>query len=326
MTSLAFNRPPEPGSQPSTNERAAASLMGGRVAHAELVARYQWIAPLAHGQEVLVAGSGAGYGTRMLAAAGAARVVGVDSSPTAVAHAAGHAPHLEHLTADLHELPFAEGSFDLAVCFAANANLDATIAELYRVLRPAGVAAICSTAYAAADLHAAICGSFAVCRFQRQRSWAATTIGDPDDGPLRASTSDGEAGGASTAILALASDGAIPTLPPSALLTDSYDARLWQHRLDELHAELQATHRQLERLRASEAHSAALATNATAAVEALSTENAELLETRRQLHLVNEELVTAKVFATRIEVMEASTSWRLTRPLRTCRGLLRRAR
>ena len=74
----------------STGERLVPDLQRGELIYAEHLARYFLASQLAAGRRVLDAGCGEGYGTAILAAAGAASVVGVDvdeptltgSSPT----------------------------------------------------------------------------------------------------------------------------------------------------------------------------------------------------------------------------------------------------
>src|SRR5262245_1694152 len=100
--------------------------------------------PSLAGQAVVDVGCGQGLATRAVAAAGAARVVGVDSSPEMVALARGHAtpPPVEYVVDDAQSLASLEsGSFDGATCQLALMDipdLDATLGALCRVLRPGG--------------------------------------------------------------------------------------------------------------------------------------------------------------------------------------------
>jgi ubiquinone/menaquinone biosynthesis C-methylase UbiE len=100
--------------------------------------------PSLGGHVVLDVGCGQGLATRAVAAAGAARVVGVDSSPEMVALAREHAtpPSVEYVVDDAQTLASLEaGSFDGATCQLALMDipdLDATLAALCRVLRPRG--------------------------------------------------------------------------------------------------------------------------------------------------------------------------------------------
>jgi SAM-dependent methyltransferase len=100
--------------------------------------------PSLAGQAVVDVGCGQGLATRALAGAGAARVVGVDSSPEMVAFARRHAipPSVEYVVDDAQRLASLEsGSFDGATCQLALMDipdLDATLEALCRVLRPGG--------------------------------------------------------------------------------------------------------------------------------------------------------------------------------------------
>lgn len=70
------------------------------------------------GKAVLDAGSGEGYGSRILAET-ASDVVGVDYDPFIVAHAQRRdgQPRLRFVASDVSALPFADGAFDLVVSF-----------------------------------------------------------------------------------------------------------------------------------------------------------------------------------------------------------------
>lgn len=100
------------------------------------------------GKEVLDYGCGHGMAAVVLARRGA-RVTGFDLSPAYVAEArrraAANRVSVNFLTADAEHLPFADGSFDAVWGCAILHHLDLEVAgrELYRVLRPGGVAVFC---------------------------------------------------------------------------------------------------------------------------------------------------------------------------------------
>jgi SAM-dependent methyltransferase len=105
--------------------------------------RYALATRLCAGKRVLDAACGEGYGTAMLASV-AAGAVGVDVADEAVAHArqryAGQ-PGLEFLQADVTQLPFADGHFDMVVSFETLEHLEnqaGMLAEFARVLAPGG--------------------------------------------------------------------------------------------------------------------------------------------------------------------------------------------
>ena len=136
---------PEPGTQPqpleATGERLVPEAQRGELVHAEHLARYRLAARLAPGRRVLDAACGEGYGTAMLAAAGAVRAVGVDVDEATITHAAQrYGP--EFARANVEALPFEDGAFDLAVSFETIEHVGdaaATLRELRRVLAPGGL-------------------------------------------------------------------------------------------------------------------------------------------------------------------------------------------
>lgn len=107
---------------------------------------YVAVAEHAAGRSVLDFGCNDGYGTRLLAKH-AARVVGVDVSPVAIAAARAGDP-IGDLRFELLEgphTPFEDGEFDLVVSFQVIEHVrdhDAYLAEIRRVLRPGGLAVL----------------------------------------------------------------------------------------------------------------------------------------------------------------------------------------
>jgi SAM-dependent methyltransferase len=124
-----------------TGERLLPEQQRGELVHAQHVARYRFATQFARGRRVLDAACGEGYGTAMLAAAGARAVVGVDIDKATVDHAR-EKYGLEFERADVAELPFEEGSFDLVVSFETLEHVpDAprALAEFRRVLADDGL-------------------------------------------------------------------------------------------------------------------------------------------------------------------------------------------
>ncbi len=78
-------------------------------------------------------------------------ITGVDISPSMVAMAEGLCapfPNVSIATADATRLPFEDGHFDVAAvvqCLCLVSDIEAAIAELFRVLRPGGRAVILDT-------------------------------------------------------------------------------------------------------------------------------------------------------------------------------------
>jgi malonyl-CoA O-methyltransferase len=100
--------------------------------------------PPVQGARVLDAGCGTGRYCDVLAAAGAARVVGLDRSPAMLRRAARATCRLR---ADLARLPLADASFDLVLSGLVLPDvpeLTPVLGEWARVLRPGGLV-ICST-------------------------------------------------------------------------------------------------------------------------------------------------------------------------------------
>src|SRR3954468_20836377 len=90
--------------------RFVPEVMGGKLIDAEHRGRYWWAAALARGKRVLDAGCGTGYGSNILAAAGAAAVAAVDVAEHVIADARKTAhPGVVFECVDLASLPFDGG-------------------------------------------------------------------------------------------------------------------------------------------------------------------------------------------------------------------------
>jgi SAM-dependent methyltransferase len=169
----------------------------GELMEAEHLARYWWVGGLAGGRRVLDAGCGVGYGSAMLADAGASDVVGIDVASDAIAAAAEANQQVEFVIGDVHALPFEDSSFDLVVCFEVIEHVteqDAVIAELARVLMPDGVLAISSPnrgvypagnphhlhEYTPDELMAALRGHLEHVELRRQHDWLASAVLDDE--------------------------------------------------------------------------------------------------------------------------------------------------
>jgi ubiquinone/menaquinone biosynthesis C-methylase UbiE len=100
------------------------------------------LVPGMDGQAVLDVGCGQGFATRAVAEAGAARVVGTDSSEAMIGHARGHGGEATYVVDDAQRLArFGDREFDGVTCQLALMDipdLDATLAAVRRVLRDGG--------------------------------------------------------------------------------------------------------------------------------------------------------------------------------------------
>jgi GT2 family glycosyltransferase/SAM-dependent methyltransferase len=126
-----------------TGERYVPSQPGEiRIEHMH---RYAWVLPLTVGKDVLDLACGEGYGSRMLALAGARSVVGVDLSAQAVSHASrayAAVGRLRFMQGDAAEMPLADASVDVVVSFETlehHDRHDEMMREVRRVLRPDGL-------------------------------------------------------------------------------------------------------------------------------------------------------------------------------------------
>jgi len=127
-----------------TGERLLPDQQREGLLFAEHLARYRFAAQFARDRAILDAGSGEGYGAAILAAAGAASVVGLDIDEEIVQHAR-EKYGLEFVRGDVCELPFDEGRFDLVTCFETIEHVSAAaraVSEFRRVLRPEGLLVI----------------------------------------------------------------------------------------------------------------------------------------------------------------------------------------
>jgi ubiquinone/menaquinone biosynthesis C-methylase UbiE len=297
------------GDERPSPERFVPETMDG-IIKAEHEARYRWAATVVGGKEVLDAGCGVGYGAQICAEAGAARVVGVDLSAEAVADSVFRAGHLaQFLVGDLQSLPLAAASFDVVVCFEAIEHVehgDVVLDEFKRVLRPGGVVLLSSPnrtvylpgnphhvhEYTPAELEEALAQRFANVALYRQHPWITSLI--TDDAGFAAKSAAAEIDGSLRKVVAAepgdevytvvaASDGPLPSLGGSAVMTDTVEIKQW-------YEHVKALEKQLSGLRE------------------------ERLRFVQEIAKRNEA----------VRAIQASLSWRLTRPLRSAKALAAR--
>lgn len=294
--------------------------MGGTLLAAEHLVRYWWAAAAADGADVLDAACGVGFGTALLAGAGARSATGVDLSEEAVAAARARCGAAAgFVVADVMELPFADDAFDLAVCFETIEHIarpERVITELRRVLRPSGTLVISSPnpgvsppgnphherELPPAELADELARAFAHVELYGQQSWFASALvnaadrgGDPgQELDVAVRTDEPVPPEHETYTVAVAADGPAPAaLRRGAAFLSSPRAP------DALHAEIRAGQRRehLEGQRAARAE-------------------AEAERLARELEAAHENLTS----------MTSSPSWRLTAPLRSAKRALSRRR
>ncbi len=295
------------------DERFVPGTADGELIEVEHFVRYRWAAQLVAGRRVLDAGCGVGYGSAMLAEAGATEVVGVDLSAKAVAAAASGAPaNASFVTGDVHALPFEPGQFDVIVCFEVIEHVehqDEVIAELVRVLAPAGVLVMSSPnrdvypagnphhlhEYVPEELRAALGAHLDHVELRRQHAWLASAVLDDEHaadasmqerGDVRVSKSAWRDPGSEPYTIALASREPLPATLSAVALGDLMDTALG--------TELERARTELSALRAVEAQ---LRQDAATLLAELDDKRAEL----RNVY--------------------GSVSWRLTEPLRRAKRL-----
>jgi SAM-dependent methyltransferase len=321
------------GTKDGFPERFDPATMGGELVEAEHMCRYWWAAGLAAGRRVLDAGCGTGYGSSVLARAGAREVVGVDRAAEVLeAASAGAHSGVRFERADLASLPFEDGSFDLVVSFEAIEHVEdqeRVLDELVRVLAGGGVLAISSPnrdvyvpgnphhthEYLPEELRDALAARLANVRLVRQRNWLASTL--MEDGELASTDGEPLAGmlvrkligydaGSEIFTVALASDAELPRPAPLTALTHVDELRKWVEWNAHVEGVLRDAERQL-----------AVIPVATAQIEAGEREReqlrAELAGARSRQAELERQLST----------LSRSLSWRVTAPLRAGAGLAR---
>jgi len=251
--------------------------------------RYVWAAQLSKGKRVLDAGCGTGYGSQILRSAGAERIVAIDIAADAFR---GDKDSVEFAVADIRELPYADGEFDIVVCFEVIEHVerrDQVIAEFARVLRAGGLLLVSSPnrdAYPAGNPHhvyeylpeeleAEVGARFARSVLYRQDAWLASTIavrnaGDPLDPTRARELSVHQLQHARDEhepyAIVVATDGQLPEMSERVMLGNAFELQWWhdrQARLETEHARFETEQARLEaehtRLEAEHARTRAFA-------------------------------------------------------------------
>lgn len=232
------------------SERFAPEQDRGRLIEAEHLARYRWATQAADGQRVLDAGCGTAYGSRLLAEAGAREVVGVDIAQVVVETVAPSMPEgVRLVTGDLRKLTFANGEFDLVICFEVIEHVEdpaVVLDELVRVLAPDGLLLISSPnpevyppgnphhlhELTPAELEAELTSRLDNVRLLRQDDHIVSALHERDGDPAGLRLDDVTAdanrdSGSEVYTVAVASRSTLPDLPGLAVLTGTLELREW---------------------------------------------------------------------------------------------------
>jgi ubiquinone/menaquinone biosynthesis C-methylase UbiE len=254
ISSAGSNGAPAKGAEADAGlERFDPPEGAGKLIDSEHRGRYWWAAQAVEGKDVLDAGCGLGYGLDIFAAAGAAKLTGVDIDEQAVAQARSRFAAFadSFLRADLCALALPDSSFDVVVCFETIQQVsdgERALGELRRVLRPGGVLLISSPSpdvytgnehhvheYRPTELSAVIEERFDNVAAYRQHPWLASTIVPAGGGtaPRRhhiRTTTEIEPGAETYSILA-ASDGELPSLEALVTLGHDFEVKWWAEQL-----------------------------------------------------------------------------------------------
>lgn len=278
----------------------------------ERLQRYAWCGPLVVGQCVLDLACGQGEGSRMLANGGAARVIGIDDCLPAVLAGPGDPPGLEFRAANAAALPLADASVDWVLALTWHetvARQHAVLRELRRILKPGGVAVISWLSVRAAgggvgegDLTPALRRHFAQVRLHDPQAVRSGAGGDADGS---CTAPDPASRPAPVQVIALVGgrDAVLPALPPTSVPAGIDGHSAGPPVLADLGVALAQA-----RQRGDD-----LARQAVAL-------RMELAEARLSQQRVEQDRLR---LALALEQMQATRSWRLTRPLHQARVAVR---
>jgi SAM-dependent methyltransferase len=229
----------------ASGERFVPDMMGDQLIEAEHHVRYHLAARCvtAH-HRVLDAGCGVGWGSQILAQAGAAAVTGIDIDPEAIDSAKRRCPSADFVVGDLLELPFTSAAFEVVTCFESIEHVtdpSRALDEIRRVLAPDGIVLVSSPnpdVYPSGnpfhvhelrptELLDAMLARFAHAQLWRQHALMASVLAP--DGPTTQAADVGLdtevlcdlAPGRDAYSLVVASDGALPRLSPGAALVST---------------------------------------------------------------------------------------------------------
>ncbi len=329
-----------------TPERYDPAAHGGAAFEAAHLTRYRWAATLMSGRRVLDAGCGVGYGTQMLAAAGASEAVGLDLAAEIVERArAGAGEATRFVVGDLLELPLEDGGFDAVVSFEAIEHVaepERALAEFARVLAPGGLLFVSTPnsevsegnnphhlrELTPSELEQILGDLFAEVRVLRQREWFASVLAEPGAGTAPSGTAaslhrPAVAEGSEDFVVAVASNGPLPEATeatvtlwrpggPVAAATETVGYQALALALERE----RALHDEAGRLQES------MREAATAYEAALDGARSDAATARAQTAAAIEAAAAAEAL---LAAVQDSTSWRATAPLRRLKQRSRRS-
>ena len=234
------------------------------VVYIEHIVRYEFAARLLRGKSVLDVACGSGYGSEVLAQAGAHSVVGVDLSPEASRYADGRysSDSTSFLAGDAEHLPFRAASFDVIVSFETIEHLHdpfSFLSEVKRLLKPDGLLVISSPnkgvfiegnpfhvhEFTYDELDVALTSRFSNVNSLLQNDWIASAI------LTQATTArEGDASGVETRkfaslqpreslyVVSVCSDGPLPSTEELIALGNVYEMKGFMHEAESLRGEI----------------------------------------------------------------------------------------
>ncbi|MGH8573877.1 MAG: class I SAM-dependent methyltransferase [Gammaproteobacteria bacterium] len=257
----------------ATGERLVPELQHGELVHAEHLVRYLLATELAGSRRVLDAACGEGYGTGLLAAAGARSVTGLDLDERTIAQARARYPGADFVVGDALQLPFDDDAFDLVVSFETIEHLrdpERLLDEFARVTRDDGLLVISTPnkhrylvenefhhrELAHEEFVALLSARFSSVAVLLQHNWLTSMV----LGPSLAGESSGRdtrrvdfrkvAGiepGGELYTVALCGSGVLPELPPLGVAASVDEAHELARRLVEAERTAEHWHRECER-------------------------------------------------------------------------------
>ncbi len=237
-----------------TAERFVPDQQRGEVIEAEHLARYVWASQFASGRTVLDAGCGLGYGTAIMARAGALVANGLDVDAAAINRAQELFGDVATFGGgDLMNLPLSRDSFDLVVCFEALEHIadpERALDELDRVLQGEGILIASSPnrgvypegnpfhlkEYTSEELEETLRNRFKHVRIWRQNVYLASVITDDtgfvaEDPEVEVAASlrklEPQAPGEEMITLAIASGAPLPEVKNIGMLTGMLTLKTW---------------------------------------------------------------------------------------------------